>query len=174
MRGISGLAGIVLLLGGAAQAEPGGPAVAAPIDSWAAMRAALVTCWRVPAGPEGSIMAFRFLLAPNGGLRGPPRLMARILKGDEAARKAYEASAYAALDRCLPFALTPHFKAIMGETLVQLRFVNTPREPALNLGSAITIFAQESRWDEERRRAEGGRRDESDQKPTRQDAAPKP
>lgn len=138
MRKGQAIAVTTLLLCGSARAGE-------PIDSWAQMRAALVGCWTVPAGTEGSVMAFRFLFAPDGGLRGPPRLMARILKGDEAARKAYEASAYAALDRCLPLALTPHFKAIMGETLVQLRFVNTPREPALNLGSAITIFAEETR-----------------------------
>ncbi|GJD73705.1 hypothetical protein [Methylobacterium goesingense] len=143
MRGISAIAGLTLLVCGPAFAAEATDA-RTPIDSWAQMRAALVGCWTVPAGTEGSVMAFRFLLAPNGGLRGPPRVMARILKGDEAARRAYEASAYAALDRCLPFALTPHFKAIMGETLVQLRFVNTPREPALNLGSAITIFAEEA------------------------------
>ncbi|MCJ2046434.1 hypothetical protein MKK58_18120 [Methylobacterium sp. J-078] len=143
MRGISAIAGLILLICGPARAAEATDS-RTPIDSWAQMRSALVGCWTVPAGTEGSVMAFRFLLAPNGGLRGPPRIMARILKGDEAARRAYEASAYAALDRCLPFDLTPHFKAIMGETLVQLRFVNTPREPALNLGSAITIFAEEA------------------------------
>lgn len=115
------------------------------INSWAEIRSAFVECWTVPRGTEGSVVAFRFLFSPSGGLRGPPRVLARILKGDDAAKRAYEAAAYAALDRCLPFRITPAFRAVMGETQVQLRFVNTPREPAQNLGSAITIFAEEAR-----------------------------
>lgn len=122
-----------------------GPAQAVEgINSWAEIRSAFVGCWAVPRGSEGSVVAFRFLFSPGGGLRGPPRVLAKILKGDDEARRAYEASAYAALDRCLPFTITPAFRAVMGETQVQLRFVNTPREPALNLGSAITIFADEA------------------------------
>jgi hypothetical protein len=114
------------------------------INSWAEIRAAFVKCWTVPRGTEGSVMAFQFLFAPNGGLRGPPRVLARVLRGDDQAKRAYEAAAYAAFDRCLPFRITPAFKTIMGETLVLLRFVNTPREPALNLGSSMTIFAAEA------------------------------
>lgn len=125
-----------------------GPARAADgINSWAEIRSSFVRCWTVPSGTEGSVIAFRFLFSPSGGLRGPPRVLAKILKGDDAARRSYEAEAYAALDRCLPFAITPAFRAVMGETQVQLRFVNTPREPALNLGSAITIFAEEAKRD---------------------------
>lgn len=117
------------------------------INSWAEIRSSFVKCWTVPRGTEGSIVAFRFLFSPSGGLRGPPRVLARILEGDAEARRSYEASAYAALDRCLPFAITPDFRAVMGETQVQLRFVNTPRKPALNLGPAITIFAEEAQRD---------------------------
>lgn len=51
------------------------------------------------------------------------------------------------LDRCLPIATTPGFKAIMGESLIQLRLVNTPREPAANLGPGMTIFAEEAASD---------------------------
>ena len=108
------------------------------------LRAAFVRCWRVPKGTEGSVIAFRFLLAPDGGLRGPPRVLARILKGDDEGRKRYEEAAYATLDHCLPITVTPGFKAIMGESLIQLRLVNTPREPAANLGPGMTIFAEET------------------------------
>ncbi|GJD60389.1 hypothetical protein MPEAHAMD_0525 [Methylobacterium frigidaeris] len=130
-------AGIVLSMGSARAVEG--------IHSWAEIRAAFVKCWTVPRGTEGSVVAFQFLFAPDGGLRGPPRVLARVLKGDEPAKRAYEAAAYAALDRCLPFKITPAFKMVMGETLVLLRFVNTPREPALNLGSSMTIFAAEAK-----------------------------
>lgn len=115
-----------------------------PIDNWVDLRAAFVRCWTVPKGTEGSLVAFRFLFAPHGGLRGPPKVLAKILKGDDDAKKRYETAAYATLDRCLPIIVTPGFKQIMGESLIQLRLVNTKREPAPNLGPAMTIFAEEA------------------------------
>lgn len=119
------------------------------LDNWKDLRAAFVRCWTVPKGTEGSVVAFRFLFAPNGGLRGPPMVMARILKGDDDAKKRYEAAAYSTLDRCLPIRVTPGFKAVMGESLLLLRLVNTPREPAPNLGPAMTIFAEEAKAEAE-------------------------
>ncbi len=142
--------GIRTLLSGlvAAGLTPVPAHAAETINSWAEIRAAFVRCWTVPRRTEGSNIAFTFLLAPNGGLRGPPRVLSRILKGDEQAKQSYEAAAYKALERCLPFNLTPSFKAIMGETLILLRFTNTPRQPALNLGSSMTIFAEEAKAEE--------------------------
>lgn len=138
------LAALVVLVTHPPRAEELRAGASRPIDNWADLRAAFVRCWMVPRGSRGSLIAFRFLFAPNGGLRGPPRVMAKILKGDAEARKRYEAAAYATLDRCLPITTTPGFKAVMGESLVQLRLVDTPREPAANLGSAMTIFAEEA------------------------------
>lgn len=71
--------GVVLLLVLPARAED----PQKTLDNWKDLRAAFVRCWTVPKGTEGSVIAFRFLFAPNGGLRGPPMVMARILKGDD-------------------------------------------------------------------------------------------
>jgi hypothetical protein len=71
----------------------------------------------------------------------------RFLKGDEIAQQRFVESAYATLHRCLPVNLTPSFKMMMGETPIILRLVNTPREPALNFGSGMSIFAEEVETD---------------------------
>lgn len=118
-----------------------------PLDNWQDLRAAFVRCWIVPKGTEGSVIAFRFLFAPNGGLRGPPRVQGKVLKGNDEAKKRFEAAAYAMLDRCLPVTLTPGFKAVMGESLLLLSLMNEPRKPAPNLGPNMTIFAEEARRD---------------------------
>ena len=76
-------------------------------------------------------------------------VMARILKGDDGARKRYEAAAYATLDRCLPITVTPGFKAVMGESLLLLSLMNMPRKPAPNLGPNMTIFADEAKTEGE-------------------------
>ncbi|GEO98357.1 hypothetical protein [Methylobacterium haplocladii] len=134
-----GALGLLAILPASAE-EP-----AKPLDNWRDLRTAFVRCWTVPKGTEGSVVAFRFLFAPNGGLRGPPMVMAKILKGDDDAKKRYEAAAYRTLDRCLPITVTPGFKAVMGESLLLLSLMNTPRRPAPNLGPNMTIFAEETK-----------------------------
>ncbi|KAB1074731.1 hypothetical protein [Methylobacterium planeticum] len=105
------------------------------------MRKALAACWQVPAGTEGSTIAFRFGLTKTGALRGKPLVTARSLEGDRDAREAYERAAVDALDRCFPIAVTPSFGAALGESPVRLRFVNTEPAAAYQINSNITIFA---------------------------------
>ena len=123
--------------------EPETPAseALAPVNNWAEMRKALTACWQVPAGTEGSTIAFRFGLTKTGALRGKPLVTARRLEGDEDNRKSYERAAMEALDRCFPIRVTPSFGAALGESPVRLRFVNTAPTPAYQINSNITIFA---------------------------------
>lgn len=114
---------------------------APPVNDWAAFRATLAACWSVPPGTEGSLIAYRFGLDKTGALRGTPLVTARRLEGDRAARARYEAAATDALGRCLPMAVTPAFGAILGESPIRLRFVNTPPSAAYQLNSNITLFA---------------------------------
>jgi hypothetical protein len=102
---------------------------------------ALASCWSVPPETEGSLIALRFGLSKTGALRGPPLVTARQLKGDRKARERYEAAAIDALARCFPITVTPSFGAILGESPVRLRFVNTPPAAAYQINSNITIFA---------------------------------
>lgn len=138
---VLGLVGAVL----AGQVATAAPSYAEPINDWAAMRAAFVDCWTVPEGPDGSVMTLTFMLGPDGGLKGPPRVMARILRGSPEEQQAFEKSARGVLDRCLPMNLTPSFKRQMGESLVSLRLTSGPKVPAANLASYMSIFSSEKK-----------------------------
>lgn len=112
-----------------------------PIDNWAELRRALAVCWSAPPDTDGSLIAFRFGLDRTGALRGRPLVTARRLTGDPDARRRYEEAAVDALSRCLPVSVTAAFGAVLGESPIRLRFVNTPPAAAYQLNSNITIFA---------------------------------
>ena len=111
------------------------------VDNWADFRKRLASCWQVPPGTEGSLIAFRFGLSKTGALRGKPLVTARRFTGDADAQKRFEEAGRKALDDCLPVAVTPGFGAILGESPIRLRFVNTKPTTAYQLNSNITIFA---------------------------------
>ncbi|MCG5245359.1 hypothetical protein [Methylorubrum extorquens] len=111
------------------------------VNNWADLRAVLASCWTVPADTEGSQIAFRFGLNKTGGMRSPPLVRSRQLKGDQEARKRFEDAAFAALSRCFPMRITPVFGAILGESPIRLRLVNTPPTAAYQINNNITIFA---------------------------------
>ncbi|ACA15005.1 conserved hypothetical protein [Methylobacterium sp. 4-46] len=120
------------------------PAPAEPIANWAEMRAALAACWTIPSGTEGSLIAFRFGLDKTGAMRGQPLVTARRFKGDRGAAEHFEDAARAALARCFPMRVTPSFGAILGESPIRLRFVNTRPSNAYQINSNITIFAPQN------------------------------
>ncbi|MCJ2080515.1 hypothetical protein [Methylobacterium sp. J-090] len=133
---------LALLAGAGMAPSARAPAQAAsPVNNWAEFRAALTACWSVPPETGGSLIAFRFGLDKTGALRGPPLVTARRLNGDRDARKRYEDAANDALSRCFPISVTPAFGAILGESPIRLRFVNTPPVAAYQLNSNITVFA---------------------------------
>lgn len=138
------LAALAVTLGGALAApSPGGAQTASSsaTNNWAELRVALASCWKVPADTEGSQISFRFGLNKTGGMRGPPLVTSRHLKGDQDARKRFEDAALEALSRCFPMSITPAFGAILGESPIRLRFVNTPPTAAYQINNNITIFA---------------------------------
>ncbi|MCP1538235.1 hypothetical protein [Methylorubrum extorquens] len=137
------LIALAVILGGASAAPPtlAQTALSPAVNNWAELRAALASCWTVPADTEGSQIAFRFGLNKTGGMRGPPLVTSRQLKGDQEARKRFEDAAFAALSRCFPMRVTPAFGAILGESPIRLRLVNTPPTAAYQINNNITIFA---------------------------------
>ncbi len=102
----------------------------APVNNWAEFRAAMAACWTVPPDTQGSLVAYRFGLDKTVAIRGKPLVTARRLTGDPGAQRRYEEAASAALSRCFPLAVTPAFGAILGESPIYLRFVNTPSTAA--------------------------------------------
>jgi hypothetical protein len=113
----------------------------APVNNWGEFRTALAACWTVPPGTEGSLIAYRFGLDKTGAIRGKPLTTARQLVGDHDAQQRYQVAASAALSRCFPLEVTPAFGAILGESPIYLRFVNTKPTAAYQLNSNVTIFA---------------------------------
>ncbi|WP_267424329.1 hypothetical protein [Methylobacterium sp. GC_Met_2] len=114
---------------------------ASPVNNWAEFRRAVAACWTVPPGTEGSLIAYRFGLDKTGAIRGKPLTTARQLVGDRDAQQQYEEAASAALSHCFPLKVTPAFGAILGESPIYLRFVNTKPTAAYQLNSNVTIFA---------------------------------
>ncbi|TXN07682.1 hypothetical protein FV222_01950 [Methylobacterium sp. WL103] len=121
-----------------ARAEPEAPSQA---NNWTDLRVALAKCWTIPAGTDGSLLAYRFGLDKTGAIRGKPRIIARQLKGDAEAQRRYQEAADAALAKCFPMPVTSAFGAILGESPLYLRFVNTPPTSAYQINSNITLFA---------------------------------
>ena len=113
----------------------------APVNNWSEFRDALTKCWAVPADTQGSLIAFRFGLDKTGAILEKPLVTARRLIGDRDAQRRFEEAASAALSRCFPLEVTPTFGAILGESPIRLRFVDTPPTTAYQINSNITIFA---------------------------------
>ena len=57
-----------------ARAEPEAPSQA---NNWTDLRAALAKCWTVPAGTDGSLLAYRFGLDNTWAIRGRPRIIGK-------------------------------------------------------------------------------------------------
>ena len=129
------LSAIISLPALPARSEP------APVNNWAEFRAAMAACWTVPPDTQGSLVAYRFGLDKTGAIRGKPLVTARRLTGNHEAQRRYEEAASAILSRCFPLSVTPAFGAILGESPIYLRFVNTPPTAAYQLNSNVTIFA---------------------------------
>ncbi|MGH1575125.1 hypothetical protein ACRAWG_36370 [Methylobacterium sp. P31] len=126
---------IATLLAPSARSQP------APVNNWAEFRQAMSACWTVPNGTEGSLIAYRFGLDKTGAIRGKPLVTARRFVGDREAQRRYEEAASAALTQCFPLKVTPSFGAILGESPIYLRFVNTPPTAAYQINNNVTIFA---------------------------------
>lgn len=137
------IGGLLTALVLAAPAAAQGATQEGAVNDWATFRARLAGCWQAPAGSDGSLIAFRFGLDKAGALRGKPLVTARRLTGDKETQRLYEEAAARALETCLPVPVSPSFGAILGESPIRLRFVNTKPTAAYQLNSNITIFAPE-------------------------------
>ncbi|MCJ2011756.1 hypothetical protein [Methylobacterium sp. J-076] len=131
---------VLVVLAAAPLATPA-QSQAAPVNNWAEFHRAMAGCWTVPPGTDGSLIAYRFGLDKTGAIRGTPLTTARRLTGDRDAQARYEEAGSAALSRCFPMTVTASFGAILGESPIYLRFVNTPPTAAYQLNNNITVFA---------------------------------
>src|SRR3954468_8973678 len=71
------------------------------VGDWHSLRERLASCWKVPAGTEGSSVTLRFGISSVGELRGPSLITGTDVKRKELAA-AYRNAATAVLEQCLP------------------------------------------------------------------------
>jgi hypothetical protein len=114
---------------------------AEPVNNWAEFRQAVAACWSVPPDTDGAFIAYKFGLDKNGAIRGKPLVTARHLVGDKDAQKRYVEAGAEVLARCFPLPVTASFGAILGESPIYLRLVNTPPTAAYQINNNVTIFA---------------------------------
>jgi hypothetical protein len=103
----------------------GAPATAraqdAPIDTLQDLRHRLSTCVRTPADGGGSEITILFSLRRDGSLLGQPRITHSLLRGDEAAQRAFVADAIAALAKCLPARISDGLGGAIAGRLFSIR-----------------------------------------------------
>ena len=116
MRGLAVFCCVAILVGSLAAraAEP-----ASPIDNFASLGAAIMACWKPPAGSE---LTLRFGLTGQGALRGPPMVTYSKLIGAADLRKAFVVSALRAVADCTPVKLSEEFGRIIAQRVLTVRF----------------------------------------------------
>jgi len=93
-----------------------------PVDSFGSLAAAIMICWKPPAGSEGSEITLRFGLTGQGALRGPPMVTYSKLIGSKELQQAFALSAMQAVANCTPVKLTDGFGRIVAQRVLTLRF----------------------------------------------------
>ena len=83
------------------------PTHADPLTTMDEVGAAIMSCWKPPAGVEKSTVTLSFSLKSDGSLIGPPRATFINVAGDENVRQKFVAAAMDAVDRCTPVELSP-------------------------------------------------------------------
>ena len=81
-----------------------------------------MTCWKPPAGSEGSEITLRFGLTGLGALRGSPMVTYSRLVGSKELQRAFALSALQAVAACTPVKLTGGFGRIVAQRVLTLHF----------------------------------------------------
>ena len=69
--------------------------------------AAIMSCWKPPAGVKNSTVTLSFSFKSDGSLIGPPQVTNINVAGDEKVQQQFVAAAMDAVDRCTPVELSP-------------------------------------------------------------------
>jgi hypothetical protein len=102
-------------------------AVADPLGNTHEVAAAILACWKPPAGLEGSAITMTFSFRRDGSIFGHPRPRQIDVVGDEKARQRFIYAAIDAVERCTPLDFTPKFAEGIGGKVFSMRFAS-PRK----------------------------------------------
>ncbi|MCO5064853.1 MAG: TonB C-terminal domain-containing protein [Rhizobiaceae bacterium] len=103
-----------------------------PVNTLEAMWSALGRCWQPPEGTQGLEVTVRFSLRRDGSLNGKPQITWLKRGGTEAAREAFVASVFRALELSLPIPLTESMGNVAAGRPMTMRFTSPdPKERTL-------------------------------------------
>lgn len=126
MLAVSGL--VVALMTPASSAEP--------LGNTDQLGAALLACWKPPAGLDGSFVTLKFSFRRDGSLMGAPQVAAANVMGNGKARQKFVDSAVTAIQRCAPLAFSRAFAEGVGGHVFVMQFAVSERQP-----KALRIYA---------------------------------
>lgn len=102
-----------------------------PLTTMDQVGAAVMSCWKPPAGVEKSSVTLSFSLKSDGSLVGPPRATSINVTGDETIRKQFVAAAMDAVVRCTPVQLSPALGRGIGGQPFTMEFGSSDRPQRL-------------------------------------------
>jgi hypothetical protein len=105
-------------------------AVANPLGDTDEVAAAILACWKPPAGFEGSSVTMTFSFRRDGSVFGHPRPRQIDVVGDERARARFIYAAIDAIERCAPLDFTPKYAEGIGGKVFTMRFTSPRKRPA--------------------------------------------
>jgi hypothetical protein len=103
-----------------------------PLTTMDEVGAAIMSCWKPPAGVKKSAVTLSFSLKSDGSLIGPPQSTFIDVAGDEKARQQFIAAAMDAVDRCTPVELSPPLAEGIGGQVFTMEFASSDKaEPVV-------------------------------------------
>ncbi len=103
-----------------------------PLTTMDQVGAAIMSCWKPPAGVEKSSVTLSFSLKSDGSLVGPPRTTSINVAGDETVRQQFVAAAMDAVVRCTPVQLSAALGQGIGGQPFTMAFGSSDRPQQLS------------------------------------------
>jgi hypothetical protein len=103
-----------------------------PLMTMDEVGAAIMSCWKPPAGVEKSTVTLSFSFKSDGSLVGPPQSTFINVAGDEKVRQQFVAAAMDAVDRCTPVELSPVLAQGIGGQPFTMEFASSDRAQNLS------------------------------------------
>ena len=102
-----------------------------PLTTMDEVGAAIMSCWKPPAGVKKSTVTLSFSLKSDGSLIGPPQPTFINVAGDEKLRQQFVAAALDAVDRCTPVELSPALAQGIGGQPFTMEFASADKASAI-------------------------------------------
>ena len=106
-----------------------------PLTTMDEVGAAIMSCWKPPAGVEKSAVTLSFSLKRDGSLVGPPQATFINVDGDEKVRQQFVAAALDAVDRCTPVELSPALTQGIGGHPFTMEFASADKAETIAPGN---------------------------------------